>query len=66
MANQKLGIAMPICASTITPTSPALRWRAAAYTPAASASAVVIAIAISASGTVSCRRSHTSSLTGTP
>ena len=30
MANQKLGMAMPICASTITPMSPPLRWCAAA------------------------------------
>ncbi len=57
---------MPICASPITPTSPQRRWRDAAYTPASSASTVVIAIAITASGTVSARRSRTRSRTGVP
>ena len=30
MANQKFGMAMPICVKPITPTSPSLLWRAAA------------------------------------
>ncbi|MNY73695.1 hypothetical protein D3C86_2125480 [compost metagenome] len=64
MANQKLGMAMPTWANPITPTSPILLWRDAAYTPAANASTVVRAIAISASGTVRAKRSSTRSSTG--
>ena len=66
MANQKLGMAMPICASAISPTSPALLWREAAYTPTASAITVVSSIASTASGMVSAKRSTISSDTGEP
>ncbi len=66
IANQKLGMAMPTCASDISPTSVALLWRAAAYTPTSSAIALVSSIASSASGTVSSRRSAINSATGVP
>jgi ABC-type dipeptide/oligopeptide/nickel transport system permease component len=66
MANQKLGMAMPTCASPIRPTSPSRLWRAAAVTPTTSASTVVRVIAIRASGTVSARRSRIRSSTGEP
>ena len=55
---------MPTWLSTITPTSPRRLWRDAAYRPKASATSVVSAIAISASGSVTPRRSLTSSMTG--
>ncbi len=64
MANQKLGMAMPSCASPITPQSPRRLWRDAAYTPAASASAVVSSMASRASGMVSTKRSPIRSATG--
>ena len=64
MANQKLGMAMPICARAITPTSPQRLWRDAAYTPASSASTAVMSMASSASGMVSANRSSTRSSTG--
>ena len=66
MANQKLGMAMPICASVIRPTSPTRLWREAAYTPTARAITVVSSMASTASGIVSCRRSAISSDTGEP
>ncbi len=66
MANQKLGMAMPICASVISPTSPSLLWRAAAYTPTPRASSTVSSMAITASGTVTVSRSAISSDTGEP
>jgi len=64
IANQKLGIAMPTWLAAITPTSPSRLWRDAAYTPRPSASATVNAMAISASGNVTRRRSPISSAVG--
>ncbi len=66
MANQKLGMAMPICASVISPTSPGPLWREAAYTPTSRAMAVVSSIASTASGMVSASRSAINSDTGEP
>ncbi len=66
MANQKLGMAMPSWLAAITPTSPSLLCRAAAYTPSTSATSTVMAMAISASGSVTSRRCATSSAVGTP
>ena len=51
---------MPIWLTLMTPTSPTRPWRAAANRPSENASAVVSGIAISASGTVTTRRSPTS------
>ena len=64
IANQKLGRAMPIWLTLITPTSPTRPWRAAANRPSEKASAVVSSIAIDASGTVTTRRSPTSCAIG--
>ena len=55
---------MPSWLTVITPTSPARPWRAAAKRPRPKASTVVSTIAISASGTVTARRSPTSCAIG--
>ena len=64
IANQKFGTAMPTWLALITPTSPARPWRAAANRPSEKASSVVSVIAISASGTVTTRRSPISCAIG--
>ena len=57
MASQKLGSAKPTWLAAITATSARLLWRDAAYTPTASASTTVSAIAIAAKGRLTCKRS---------